>query len=170
MDKFHFVNVKPNIERKDVALIKETIFQRARDKAEKMNEVQNEQYASQVKNDIMEIASADFRSTEFNPFNQFKQSLGIGTQGAVAKEEVVQEVVQEPVKEPEVAQEQSVLQSRFQKISTENYSNSVKDETMDIARRQFSQQQNLMASLNFLNAKAAVQMAKYAHSKINYMG
>ena len=169
MDKFHFVNVKSNIERKDVALIKETIFQRARDKAEKMNEVQNEQYTSQVKNDVMEIASADFRSTEFNPFNQFKQSLGIGTIGAVVKEEVAQEVEQEPVNEPEVAKEQSVLQSRFQKISTENYSNSVKDETMDIARRQFSQQQNLMVSLNFLNAKAAVQMAKYAHSKINYM-
>lgn len=166
MDKFHFVNVKPNIERKDVTLIKETIFQRARDKAEKMNEVHNDQYASQVKNDIMEIASADFRSTEFNPFNQFKQSLGINNT-VVANNEVVQEVA--PVEESEPKIETSPLQSRFQKISTNSYSNSVKDETMDIARRQFSQQNNLMASLNFLNAKAAVQLAKSAHSKINYM-
>ncbi|MBR3890371.1 hypothetical protein IKJ53_07635 [bacterium] len=161
MDNFHFINVKPNIEKKDVALIKETIFQRARDKAEKMNEVQNEQYTSQIKNDIMEIASADFRSTEFNPFNQFKQNISLEPKNTVENKEIIQE----PIKEQE--KETKTLESRFKKIT--NYSDSVKDETMDIARKQFSQQQNLMTSLNFLNAKAAVQMAKYAHSKINYM-
>jgi hypothetical protein len=39
---------------------------------------------------------------------------------------------------------------------------------MTAARNQFRQQTNLMATLNFLNTQAAIQMAKNAHSKINF--
>lgn len=169
MDHFHFVDVKPKIDRNEVSLIKETIFKRAREKAERMNQEQNNQYTSDIKNDVMEIASADFRSSEFNPFNKFKESLGLNQKEQVPVEQ------EEPANEVKSAD--NSLEKTFemkplhniQSVSVSNYANSVKDETMDIARTRFRQERNLTTSLNFLNAQAAIQMAKYAHSKINYL-
>lgn len=164
MDNFHFVQVKPKIEQKEVSLIKEAIFKRAREKAQEMNAEQNAQYTSDVKNDIMEIASADFRSNEFNPFNKFKESMGLNTQ----KAEPVAETKIEPVQE-ELSPRFKPLKHNVQSVNNANYSNSVKDETMTVARNQFRHNIDLTTSLNFLNAQAAIQMAKYAHSKINYL-
>lgn len=169
MDNFHFVQVKPKIENKEVSLIKEAIFKRAREKAQQMNDEQNNQYTSEVKNDIMEIASADFRSSEFNPFNKFKESMGLNS---VSKVEEKPEVA-----EPKPSQETSEvfgprikpLKHNVQSVNNANYTESVKDETMTAARNQFRHNMDLTTSLNFLNAKAAIQMAKYAHSKINYL-
>lgn len=165
MDNFHFVNVKPSIERKDVSLIKEAIFKRAREKAEQMNDEKNEHYTSDVKNDVMDIASADFRSSEFNPFNKFKESMGLNTPKPEPQPQPVAE--QEPVKK---TFEIKPLKHNIESVSNGSYTESVKDETMTAARNQFRQDRNLTTSLNFLNAQAAIQMAKYAHSKINYMG
>lgn len=168
MDNFHFVQVKPKIERKDISLIKETIFKRARQKAQQMNEEQNNQYTSEVKNDIMEIASADFRSNEFNPFNKFKESMGLNTPKVEPAVEPVTETEAKPVGQQTF--EIKPLKHNLQSAKNENYTDSVKDETMLAARNQFRQDRNLTTSLNFLNAQAAIQMAKYAHSKINYLG
>lgn len=168
MDNFHFVNVKPSIERKEVSLIKEAIFKRAREKAEQMNDEKNEHYTSDVKNDIMEIASSDFRSSEFNPFNKFKESMGLNA--PAPKHEPEPAVEQEPVSTAKKTFEIKPLKHNIESVSNGNYTESVKDETMTAARNQFRQDRNLTTSLNFLNAQAAIQMAKYAHSKINYMG
>ncbi len=181
MDNFHFVKVKPSIERKEVSLIKEAIFKRAREKAEQMNDEKNNQYTSDAKNDVMEIASADFRSTEFNPFNKFKESMGLNKSNATVETQST-----EDVQEPEVAQTKNVnvsstastsnntfeikpLKHNIERVSNGNFTEVVKDETMTFARNQFRQDRNLTTSLNFLNAQAAIQMAKYAHSKINYL-
>lgn len=164
MDNFHFVQVKPKIEHKEVSLIKEAIFKRAREKAQEINMEQNAQYTADVKNDIMEIASASLKSNEFNPFNKFKESMGLNAQ----KDEPVAETKPEPVKE-ELSPRFKPLKHNVQSVSNQNYSNSVKDETMTVARNQFRHNMDLTTSLNFLNAQAAIQMAKYAHSKINYL-
>ena len=181
MDNFHFVKVKPSIERKDVSLIKEAIFKRAREKAEQMNDEKNNQYTSDAKNDVMEIASADFRSTEFNPFNKFKESMGLNKPNTTVETQST-----ENVQEPEVAQTKNVnvsstastsnntfeikpLKHNIERVNNSNFAEAVKDETMTVARNQFRQDRNLTTSLNFLNAQAAIQMAKYAHSKINYL-
>lgn len=181
MDNFHFVKVKPSIERKDVSLIKEAIFKRAREKAEQMNDEKNNQYTSDAKNDVMEIASADFRSTEFNPFNKFKESMGLNKPNTTVKTQST-----EDVQEPKVAQTKNVnvsstastsnntfeikpLKHNIERVNNSNFAEAVKDETMTVARNQFRQDRNLTTSLNFLNAQAAIQMAKYAHSKINYL-
>lgn len=171
MDNFHFVQVKPSIERKEVSLIKEAIFKRAREKAQQMNTEQNNQYTSEVKNDVMEIASADFRSNEFNPFNKFKESMGLNTPKVeTPKETESQPVAQEKVEPVEQHTfEIKPLKHNVQSVNNTNYTDSVKDETMTAARNQFRQDRNLTTSLNFLNAQAAIQMAKYAHSKINYL-
>ena len=181
MDNFHFVKVKPSIERKDVSLIKEAIFKRAREKAEQMNDEKNNQYTSDAKNDVMEIASADFRSTEFNPFNKFKESMGLNKPNTTVKTQST-----EDVQESKVAQTKNVnvsstastsnntfeikpLKHNIERVNNSNFAEAVKDETMTVARNQFRQDRNLTTSLNFLNAQAAIQMAKYAHSKINYL-
>lgn len=181
MDNFHFVKVKPSIERKDVSLIKEAIFKRAREKAEQMNDEKNNQYTSDAKNDVMEIASADFRSTEFNPFNKFKESMGLNKPNTTVRTQST-----EDVQEPKVAQTKNVnvsstastsnntfeikpLKHNIERVNNSNFAEAVKDETMTVARNQFRQDRNLTTSLNFLNAQAAIQMAKYAHSKINYL-
>lgn len=181
MDNFHFVKVKPSIERKDVSLIKEAIFKRAREKAEQMNDERNNQYTSDAKNDVMEIASADFRSTEFNPFNKFKESMGLNKPNTTVETQSA-----EDVQKPEVAQtknenisnitstsnntfEIKPLKHNIERVNNSNFAEAVKDETMTAARNQFRQDRNLTTSLNFLNAQAAIQMAKYAHSKINYL-
>lgn len=181
MDNFHFVKVKPSIERKNVSLIKEAIFKRAREKAEQMNDEKSNQYTSDAKNDVMEIASADFRSTEFNPFNKFKESMGLNKPNITVETQST-----ENVQEPEVAQTKNVnvistastsnntfeikpLKHNIERVNNSNFAEAVKDETMTVARNQFRQDRNLTTSLNFLNAQAAIQMAKYAHSKINYL-
>lgn len=181
MDNFHFVKVKPSIERKDVSLIKEAIFKRAREKAEQMNDEKNNQYTSDAKNDVMEIASADFRSTEFNPFNKFKESMGLNKPNTTVETQSTKDV-----QEPKVAQTKNVnvsstastsnntfeikpLKHNIERVNNSNFAEAVKDETMTVARNQFRQDRNLTTSLNFLNAQAAIQMAKYAHSKINYL-
>ena len=181
MDNFHFVKVKPSIERKDVSLIKEAIFKRAREKAEQMNDEKNNQYTSGAKNDVMEIASADFRSTEFNPFNKFKESMGLNKPNTTVETQSTKDV-----QEPKVAQTKNVnvsstastsnntfeikpLKHNIERVNNSNFAEAVKDETMTVARNQFRQDRNLTTSLNFLNVQAAIQMAKYAHSKINYL-
>ena len=181
MDNFHFVKVKPSIERKDVSLIKEAIFKRAREKAEQMNDEKSNQYTSDAKNDVMEIASADFRSTEFNPFNKFKESMGLNKPNTTVETQSTKDV-----QEPKVAQTKNVnvsstastsnntfeikpLKHNIERVNNSNFAEAVKDETMTVARNQFRQDRNLTTSLNFLNAQAAIQMAKYAHSKINYL-
>ena len=181
MDNFHFVKVKPSIEHKDVSLIKEAIFKRAREKAEQMNDEKSSQYTSDVKNDVMEIASADFRSTEFNPFNKFKESMGLNKPNATVETQSTEEVQKaqtEPTLNDKVQNTASTSNNTFEikplkhnieRVNNSNFTEAVKDETMTAARNQFRQARNLITSLNFLNAQAAIQMAKYAHSKINYL-
>ena len=170
MDNFHFVKVKPSIEHKDVSLIKEAIFKRAREKAEQMNDEKNNQYTSDAKNDVMEIASADFRSTEFNPFNKFKESMGLNKPNTTVNTQSTEDVPKaqiEPTQNDKF--EIKPLKHNIERVNNNNFTEAVKDETMAAARNQFRQARNLTTSLNFLNAQAAIQMAKYAHSKINYL-
>lgn len=169
MDNFHFVQVKPKIENKDVSIIKEAIFKRARQKAQQMNEEQNTQYTSEVKNDIMEIASADFRSSEFNPFNKFKESMGLNSVSKTEEKADVEESKSVQESSEVFGPRIKPLKHNIESVSNSNFTESVKDETMTAARNQFRHNMDLTTSLNFLNAKAAIQMAKYAHSKINYL-
>lgn len=167
MDNFHFVQVKPKIEQKEVSLIKEVIFKRAREKAQQMSDKSSEHYTSDAQNDVMDIASASFKSNEFNPFNKFKESMGLNPTKA---EPATEQVAEKANPSQELSPRFKPLKHNVQSVSNANYSNSVKDETMAVASSQFRHNLDLTTSLKFLNAQAAIQMAKYAHSKINYMG
>lgn len=158
MDRFHFIDVKPSIDRKETASIRDAIFQRAKEKAARLTEEKSENYTSQVQNDVMEIARTSVKPSPMNPFNRFKESMGL------QKPETNETEKSETSVEKVVPRE---LKHNIQSVSNENYAASIKDETMRAARNQFKQETNLMATLSFLNTKAAIKMAESAHSKIN---
>lgn len=164
MDHFHFINVKPSIERKDSASIKDAIFRRAKEKANSLAEEKSENYSSQVQNDVMELARESIKSSDKNPFNQFIDSVGVkktdSPENKLQNEEIAK-LEETYTKE---------IKRNIEKVSNKVYENSVKEETMREARNQFRQGTNLMATLNFLNTQAAIKMAKNAHSKIRLTG
>lgn len=168
MNNFHFIDVKPSIDRSEVASIKDTIFQRAREKSNNLASEKSENYTAQVQNDVMEIASSGLRESSMNPFNQFMENMGLNNSAQTSE---VKDVV--PAKETETPDITKIytreVKRNIESASNSTYTNSVKEETMTAARNQFRQGTNLMATLNFLNTQAAIRMAENAHSKINYM-
>lgn len=164
MDNFHFVDIKPTIDRKETASIKDAIFRRAREKAEALTEEKSENYTSQVQKDVMDIARETIKPSPMNPFNQFMDNLGIQN-----GQPTVSETNQQPVTDTEKLKETYTkeLKRNIESVSHQAFANSVKEETMTEARNQF--RSNLNATLSFLNTQAAIKAAENAHSKINFM-
>ena len=163
MDRFHFIDVKPTIDRKETASTRDAIFKRAREKAEALTEEKNENYTTQIQNDVMEIARESIRPSQKNPFNQFLENMNVQNKAEVTERTV------KPKDEFIAAKEEFSrrIKHNIESINNKTYTDSVKDETMEAARSQFRQGTNLMATLSFLNTKAAIKMAENAHSKIN---
>ena len=46
MDNFHFIDIKPTIDRTEAASIKDAIFRRAREKAQQLTEEKSDNYTS----------------------------------------------------------------------------------------------------------------------------
>ena len=166
MDNFHFVDIKPTIDRKETASIKDAIFKRAREKAEALTEEKAENYTSQVQKDVMEIARETIKPSPMNPFNQFMDNLGIQNGQPTASENIQPQQVTDTEKLKETYTRE--LKRNIESVSSQAFANSVKEETMTVARNQF--RSNLNATLSFLNTQAAIKAAKNAHSKINCMG
>ena len=166
MDNFHFVDIKPAIDRKETASIKDAIFKRAREKAEALTEEKAENYTSQVQKDVMEIARETIKPSPMNPFNQFMDNLGIQNGQPTASENIQPQQVTDTEKLKETYTRE--LKRNIESVSSQAFANSVKEETMTVARNQF--RSNLNATLSFLNTQAAIKAAKNAHSKINFMG
>ena len=161
MDNFHFIDVKPTIERKETASIKDAIFKRAKEKAQSLAEEKSENYTSQVQDDVMNIARESISASPMNPFNQFMENVGVQKAPKIVEKTKVEtpKVDEKPVRE---------LKRNIESADNNTFVKSVKEETMTAARNQFRQGTNLNAILNFLNTQAAIKMAKDAHSKINY--
>lgn len=168
MDNFYFVNVKPAIDRKETATIKDAIFKRAKEKAESLTEEKSENYTSQIQQDVMEVARETLKPSSLNPFNQFKENTKIQTD----EQEVVDAIDKvKPQSELEIPREEKIytneLKHNIESVSDKAYSNTMKEEAMSAARTQF--RNNLNTTLNFLNTQAAIQMAKNARSKIRFV-
>ena len=165
MDHLHFVDIKTSIDRKETASIKEAIFKRAREKAQALSEEKQEKYTSQVQKDIMEIARGSITASPMNPFNQFMNNVGTGVNEVKKAETPKQEELKDNFPDLNEVFSKEVKHN-IESVKNENFANTVKEETMAAARDQF--RTNLNATLNFLNSKAAIKAAEYAHSKINY--
>ncbi|MCM1265731.1 MAG: hypothetical protein NC200_05985 [Candidatus Gastranaerophilales bacterium] len=168
MSNFHFIDVKPSIDRSEVASIKEAIFKRAREKSNSLATEKSENYTSQIQNDVMEIARAGLQESPMNPFNQFMENMGLNSSASVAETTEAKPV--EKAETPDLKEIYTKeVKRNIESASNGAYTKSVKEETMAAARNQFRQGTSLMATLNFLNTQAAIRMAEDAHSKINYM-
>ncbi len=171
MDNFHFIDVKPTIDRQQTASIKDAIFKRAREKAAAMTEEKSENYTSQVQNDVMEIARESIQASPMNPFSQFMENVGLQNKITEAVDKVQE---QQKSEAPKVEMDKlkeiytKELKHNIESVSNKSFVKSVQDETMASARNQFRSETSLMASLKFLNTQAAIQMAKDSHSKINF--
>lgn len=167
MNNFHFVDIKPTIDRKETTSIKDAIFKRAREKAQAMTEEKSENYTAQVQNDVMEIARESLKPSPMNPFNQFMDNIGVQNGQPAASETAnkTAEIKNEIEKIEEVYTRE--VKRNIESVSNQAFANSVKDETMTAARNQF--RTNLNTTLNFLNTQAAIKAAENAHSKINYI-
>ena len=161
MDNFHFIDLKPAIDRRETASIKDAIFKRAREKSNQLAEEKSENYTAQIQSDVMDIARESLRPSPQNPFSQFMDNIGI--QNTAIKEE--------KVSDKDLSKKENVrtVKRNIESASESALVNSVKDETMTEARNQFRQGTNLMATLNFLNTQAAIKMARDAHSKIKFV-
>ncbi|GEM_PF-6064736 len=205
MDNFHFLDIKPSIDKKHTASIKDAIFKRAREKSNALAE----ESETQVQDDVMKLARDSFKQTPASPFSR---ELGLGLtlgrkvnnpttpavngQSAKAENNIAQtptsntnptennninttfnntvsnnDSVKETAsaeKTEQASETQRVPKRNIESASNSAYVKSVNKELMNDARNQFRQGTNLNTVLNFLNTQAAIKMAKYAHSKINY--
>ena len=114
----------------------------------------------------MEIARETIKPSPMNPFNQFMDNLGIQNGQPTASENIQPQQVTDTEKLKETYTRE--LKRNIESVSSQTFANSVKEETMTVARNQF--RSNLNATLSFLNTQAAIKAAKNAHSKINFMG
>ena len=165
MDNFHFIDIKPSIDRKETALIKDVILKRAKEKAETLTEEKNENYTTQVQHDVMDIARESLNPSSMNPFNQFMENMGVQNkyiESTDALDRVKSKSELEMPRQEEVAPKE--LKRNIESVSNQTYSETVKDETMKAARSQFKS--TLSETLNFLNTQAAIKMVKGTHSKI----
>lgn len=170
MNHLHFIDVKPSIDKKETASIKDAIFKRAKQKAQALADEKQENYSADVKNDVMDIARTSLADSPMNPFNQFMENINSQRNVVVesSKSNEVNKNVQQTSNKSETADDYTrEVKHNIESVSNNNFVNSVKNETMQEARKQF--RTNLNAMLNFLNTQAAIKSAKDAHSKINYL-
>ena len=169
MDNFHFIEIKPTIDRAHTASIKEAILKRAKEKSNALAEEKSENYVAQVQEDVMNIAKDSIKSSPINPFNQFKDS--INSSANKIRNEISQSIKEVETKSSDIVKEEPVreIKRNIESASNSTFVNSVKEETMNAARNQFRQGTNLNTILNFLNTQAAIKMAEKAHSKINFV-
>ncbi|MCR5265454.1 MAG: hypothetical protein K6E29_02540 [Cyanobacteria bacterium RUI128] len=184
MDNFHFIDIKPTIDRAEAASIKDAIFRRAREKAQQLTEEKSDNYTSQVQNDVMEIARESIQASPMNPFSQFMENVGLQNKITEAVDKVHQkETIEKAQPKPEVQAKEPVKSNFNEEQFVENFTREVKrniesasnsafvksvqEETMAQARNQF--RTNLNYTLSFLNTQAAIKAAEDAHSKINFM-
>ena len=164
MDNFHFVDVKPTIDRAQTVSIKEAIYKRAREKANALISKKNDDCTEQIQNDIMESAHESIRETACNPFNRFLENISVNPTDT--------EVVQDTEKYSNTTDIEEIftreVKKNIESATNSDFVNSIKEETMKAAREQFSQNFDFTATLKFLNTQAAIRMTENAHSKIDY--
>lgn len=164
MDRLHFIDIKPSIDRSETASIKDAIFQRARQKAQDLANEKSENYTSDIKNDVMSIARESITASEINPFNQFMENIGIHNEQSIKSKENLTQDANKSAAFDSLNNAGETKQTDVN-IKNESFVKSIREETMAEARNKF--RTNLNATLNFLNTQAAIQAAKHAHSKIN---
>ena len=150
MNNYNVTGSSPSIDYGDVKNVKEMIFNKAREKSLSLVKDSEEHMTSSIQNDVMNNARNSISSSRMKPFGLLTKTQ---------QETSLQEKVSETKDLPQ-------LKHNVQSVDNSVYTASMRNETMNVARNQFSRKPTLMESLNFLNTQAAIKMVSKTHSKI----
>ena len=150
MNNYNVTGSSPSIDYGDVKNVKEMIFNKAREKSLSLVKDSEEHMTSSIQNDVMNNARNSISSSRMKPFGLLTKTQ---------QETSLQEKVSETKDLPQ-------LKHNIQSVDNSVYTASMRNETMNVARNQFSRKPTLMESLNFLNTQAAIKMVSKTHSKI----
>lgn len=134
-------NINSFVNNNEAAALKEMIFKRAKERAQALNE--------DVQDDIMDMARESFVSKN-NPFTN------IVTGNRQEKEERQSEEIGFPLPNLKSSQERPIQD----KVINEQLSSSIVKNNMIEARESLNNKKSFIGALNFLNAKAAVSLAR----------
>ena len=150
MNNYNVTGSSPSIDYGDVKNVKEMIFNKAREKSLSLVKDSEEHMTSSIQNDVMNNARNSISSSRMKPFGLLTKTQ---------QETSLQEKVSETKDLPQ-------LKHNVQSVDNSVYTASMRNETMNVARNQFSRKPTLMETLNFLNTQAAIKMVSKTHSKI----
>lgn len=153
MNNYNITGSSPSIDYGDVKNVKEMIFNKAREKSLSLVKDSEEQMTSSIQNDVMDNARNSISSSRMKPF------------GLLTKTQLETPLQEEVSKTNDLPQ----LKHNVQSVDNSVYTASMRNETMDVARNQFSRKPTLMETLNFLNTQAAIKMVSKTHSKIVWL-
>lgn len=144
------INFNLNSNNEDYKSLKEAIFKRAREKAESLNTDLKSSYTSDIKNDIMESARVSVRNNPFIDLFKEDDVEKKETKPEVERKEITHSRDWKPVKNRQMPS----------RLNNQLYTAAVREGAMREASATIRQNQNLMASLNFLNTQAAIALNK----------
>ncbi len=150
MNNYNITGSSPSIDYGDVKNIKDMIFNKAMEKSSSLAKESEEQMALSIQNDVMDNARSSISSSRMKPFGLLTK-----TQPEVQLQEEIPKIKDVPE-----------LKHNIQSVDNSVYTASMRDETMNAARKQFSRKPTLMETLQFLNTQAAIKMVSKTHSKI----
>lgn len=152
MNNYNLTGSSPSIDYGDVKTVKEMIFNKAREKSLSLVKDSEENMTSSIQNDVMDHARSSISQSRM-------KSFGMLTKTQSQTDAPLQEAISETNDVPQ-------LKHNIQSVDNSVYTASMRNETMNVARNQFSRKPTLMETLNFLNTQAAIKMVSKTHSKI----
>ncbi len=142
-----------NIDTNEVSSVREMIFNRAKEKSSSLATEREESMTSSVKDDVMESARNSIVNKSAKPlFGNLTQNIKPSENTGIVEQNIQETTPQ--------------LKHNIQSVSTQKYTDSMRDETMFAARNQYHKRASLNETLKFLNTQAAIQMVSKTHSKI----
>ena len=136
------------VDRTEAAALKDMIFQRARERAEALNESVKEVHTTNAHSDIMDIARSSFESAK-NPFSIINKTSEVITNESKS----TSDNIGFPPRKSEIA---SKIVNK-NKEAFEEFSKATVEESMTSV--ELSRRQSFTGALNFLNTQATISLA-----------
>jgi len=140
-------NYNSLVSKNEAEALKEMIFKRVRERAEKLGEDTQNSYTTSIRADIMDIARDSFVANK-NPFS-FDKTLE-----NAAKEKEPEKITEAREKANEIREQIN----NANKIASENIANSATREAMNDARDSLHKKMSFMGALDFLNSQATIEL------------
>lgn len=138
--------------------LKEMIFKRARERAEALAKDVQEDYTSNIQNDVMDLARNSFTSNK-NPFaiKEYPKEESIVENNFNQKEDNKQYEI--GFQQRSLSEIKAQIHYRNKEITETNTHKEIA-ETMNVARSEFINKKSFTGALEFLNSQASIALIK----------